>query len=578
MATDSKDLVVLPRVQQTRDAIDVVSLRQIVEMAMASAPQPPTRNMLQRSYDRFVGWFGPGIPIPTIAPKDTDPRQWDFQTTTNLQNRVRAQERVSVTELRQLANWCSLARVAIETRKSQLDRFGWTIRPRNADASQEDIDKDAGIKRITEALQVPDRRRPFKTWLRSLLEDMFVLDAPAVYLRPNDTGDGIYSLEQLDGGTIMPIIGLDGRAPIDGSPAYRQIIKGMPAVDFGFDELIYMPRNPRVDHLYGFSPIEQIMLTVNLAIRRETAQLEYYTAGNIPDVFVPCPPEWTLQQMTEAQVWWDARRGQSDLKRGVTLVPSQDIREMRQPPLKDEFDEWLSRLIMYAFDLPPTQFVSVGMNRATAETVANTATDEGLIPLMLWIEDFMSRILAVGFKRPDLVFKWQEVKTADPEKVSKIAQVYINAGVKTTNEVRAELGMSGIEGGDIAYIMTAGGPFPVAFLGKVPPPGSVPGETGPLDENGKPTLPSPTRPSNAPVLDGTPGVPTRPKAPRSMPKTASSPDSGSDSSGDTSGGASMAAADGGEPLVISAAWRDVARGIAAGVGEPAPRRTRRHGA
>jgi hypothetical protein len=409
---------------------------------------------------------------------------------------------------------------------------------------------------------MPDRRHPWKTWLRSLLEDLFVLDAPAVYIRPSEDPTFPFALEQLDGGTINPIVDLTGRLPIDGSPAYRQIIKGMPAVDFSFDELIYMPRNPRVNHLFGFSPIEQVLLTVNLAIRREISQLEYYTAGNIPDVFVPCPPDWTLTQMAEAQAWWDARRGQSDLKRGVSLVPSQDIREMRQPPLKDEFDEWLARVICYAFDLPPTQFVRQGMNRATAEVVANTSADEGLIPLMLWIEDFMSRILTVAFNAPDLIFKWQEVKTADPEKISKIAQIYVNAGIKTINEVRAELALSGIEGGDIAFTMTAGGPFPVAFLGKVPPPGSVPGETGALDASGR-ALPGVGTSSTASVPTLGTGA-TKPTPTPKKPGGADAPDPGGDD---------MAAASG-EPLVISAAWRDVARGIAAGTGEPAPRRTR----
>jgi len=46
-------------------------------------------------------------------------------------------------------------------------------------------------------------------------------------------------------------IGEDGRAPEPPDPAYRQILKGVPAADFSADELIYLPRNLRSHRLYG---------------------------------------------------------------------------------------------------------------------------------------------------------------------------------------------------------------------------------------------------------------------------------------------------------------------------------------
>ena len=40
----------------------------------------------------------------------------------------------------------------------------------------------------------------------------------------------------------------------------------MPAADFSADELLYLPRNIRSHRLYGFSPVEQIALTINIAL------------------------------------------------------------------------------------------------------------------------------------------------------------------------------------------------------------------------------------------------------------------------------------------------------------------------
>jgi hypothetical protein len=48
----------------------------------------------------------------------------------------------------------------------------------------------------------------------------------------------------------------------------------MAAADFAADELLYVTRNPRSHRLYGFSPLEQIALTINIAPGREEAILD----------------------------------------------------------------------------------------------------------------------------------------------------------------------------------------------------------------------------------------------------------------------------------------------------------------
>ena len=57
----------------------------------------------------------------------------------------------------------------------------------------------------------------------------------------------------------------------------------MPAADFSADELLYLPRNVRAHKLYGMSPVEQIALTINVALRREATTLEYYRASSAPN-------------------------------------------------------------------------------------------------------------------------------------------------------------------------------------------------------------------------------------------------------------------------------------------------------
>jgi phage portal protein BeeE len=100
----------------------------------------------------------------------------------------------------------------------------------------------------------------------------------------------------IDGSTFTPLIGEDGRSPEPPDPAYQQVLHRVPAADSSSDELLYLPRNVRSHRLYGMSPVEQIALTVNIALRRDAATLDYYRAGSVPDSFATLPREWTTDQ------------------------------------------------------------------------------------------------------------------------------------------------------------------------------------------------------------------------------------------------------------------------------------------
>jgi hypothetical protein len=70
-----------------------------------------------------------------------------------------------------------------------------------------------------------------------------LIDAPALCKR-RTRGGALYALEPLDGATIKRLIDDWGRTPLPPPPAYQQILKGVPAVDYGADELIYAPDDP----------------------------------------------------------------------------------------------------------------------------------------------------------------------------------------------------------------------------------------------------------------------------------------------------------------------------------------------
>ena len=214
-----------------------------------------------------ASWFGPQQPLAPQAPPEVKGRQWDYPFGVNINYTPRSEAALSFDNLRSLADALPLLRAVIETRKDQIAALNWTVRardPRNA------VSAAARCNSARAFFVTPDRRHDFATWLRILIEDMLVIDAACVYPRYTRSG-ALYSLDVIDGANIKPLIAEDGRSPEPPDAAYQQVLHGVPAADFSADELLYLPRNVRSHRLYGLSPVEQIALTINIALRREQA-------------------------------------------------------------------------------------------------------------------------------------------------------------------------------------------------------------------------------------------------------------------------------------------------------------------
>jgi Phage portal protein len=383
-------------------------------------------------------WFGPQTPLEPVAPSDVKGRRFDYPFGVNLSYTPRVDSNISFAELRALADALPLLRLLIETRKDQIAALNYTVHARDPKRNA------AAAERIASTLAFlarPDRRLPFAAWLRMWLEDMLVIDAATLYPRYTRGGD-LYAVDVIDGSTIAPMVADDGRTPEPPEPAFQQVLHGVPAADFLADELLYLPRNPRPQKLYGMSPVEQVALTVNIALRRDMATLDYYRLGSTPDAFATLPKDWTLDQIRQFQDYFDAlMSGNSARRRMVKFMPNGfELRETRQPPLKDQYDEWLARVMCYAFSIPPSPFIAQ-VNRATSETLRTQAAQEGLVPLKAYVKGVLDQIVQVCLKQPDLEFVWVGDDAIDPLQQAQTLSILVTAGIKTREEARADLGL-----------------------------------------------------------------------------------------------------------------------------------------
>ena len=389
-------------------------------------------------------WFGPLQPMIPTAPPEVAGRQWDYMPGFNLALQPREGAPASFATLRQLADGWDLLRLVIETRKDQVSRMAWSVKPRGSSVA------DGGLAAATAFLQRPDGIHGWADWLRLLLEELFVIDAPALYCR-RDRAGRLTALLPLDGATIKPVIDAWGRTPqpyIDGSrtiwpTAYQQVLKGFPAVDYSTRDLIYKPRNRRVNRAYGFSPVEQVATTVNIALRRQLFLLDYFTQGNIPDSLIGVPDGWTPDQIASYQKYWDAYfSGDAGRRRRAKFVPGAAARtfvQTKEPELKNAFDDWLARIVCFAFSVSPQALVSQ-MNRATAEVQKDLSEEEGFAPVLAWIKSLVDEVLAREFDAPDLEFAWTPSETVDPVAQEQMLSSYTSRGILTLNEARAVLG------------------------------------------------------------------------------------------------------------------------------------------
>lgn len=456
-----------------------------VEMATAirrevrSATRQMTRTLAPQliSSLRNSDWLGPQQPVtPIVSEGASDFRTWDYPPGYNVNFQPRKYLPYTAQQLQWLADSFDLLREVIENRKNEVVKLEWDIVGRDG----EDTDEVAS-KAIKEFLRFPDGVHPYSTWLRMVLEDMYVIDAATLYPWPKRNGD-LYRLEVISGATINPLIDGTGRLPDPPDPAYQQIIRGTPYQNFTRhdgdfevreltrEELIYFPRNLRpYTPIYGYSQVEQVVVSIAIGIKAEMAHLYYYTQGTIPDVLISVPDSWSPQNIAKFQAWFDAlMRGNLQRRMGgVLFVPGGLKAEaMKDYKFSPEMWEWLARMVCACFHVSPQPYIKQ-VNRATAETAHVEEIQEALESEKEWVAALMNLIIARYFRRPDLQFHWKEDSETDILEAAQADNMRVRGGMKSINEVREAAGDDPTEGGDEPFVVVGNQVVLVKDIGKM---------------------------------------------------------------------------------------------------------------
>ena len=386
--------------------------------------------------DNQNGLFGPGIPVMPMQPLER-PRIFQYTPGVNLYITPRTGfGLVSFSTLRNLAAACKEVRLNIELIKREVSSLNWEIVPTDK-KDKTDYSKD--IERIKEFLEKPDGHLDFDAWGHSALEEILVTDALSIYL--DETGGDLNSMDLVDGTTIRPV--LDYRGKVARPPvSYIQILYGMPAGYWGSDELIYKPMNTTVSSPYGTSPIEFILMAVNLALHRDVYHVGYFTEGNIPEALVGAPASWGQDQINTFQTYWDALlTGDVTQQRKMHLFPVDGGRgtipvfEFHKDNVDmTAQDEWLMKIACWAFGNSPSEFgiTNGGGLGGTgyAQAQENIQYRSMIGPVTSFLERIFTSVVRHPLHCPYLRFKWVGLEpTEDILKAAQADQINIQSGV-----------------------------------------------------------------------------------------------------------------------------------------------------
>lgn len=422
--------------------------------------------------------LGPGAPMEPAHPETIEPRRFDYQPGRNTSSRPRSNEPLSFSTLRNLCANYDVARIAIETRKDEARGWDWDVRVKPVSGLRREDQKaraasfSEDVARVKGFLESPNQEDDFGSWLMQYLEDLFVIDAPALYLRPT-RGGALYAAEVVDGSTVSVLVDAYGRQPKlatttlpaphehawvqtgDGAvcdvchwpSAYQQVIRGVPWTSFTSYELLYAPYHPSSDSPYGTPPIYWVLLAVNRALRRQGIDLSLFTEGTMPVAFYRLPEGWTTAQALELQELWDAMLAGDDKARSrLRFVPGGNGAGLERinPEPKPEVEQWLMHVTAAAFGTsayelgfePDSGLGGAGFGEASRAS----AEKRGSRPLSQYLANIVNRIIAGPLKMPELEFVWRGMgQSEDLLKEAQRDVEYWKIGAKGTDEIREDV-------------------------------------------------------------------------------------------------------------------------------------------
>lgn len=125
--------------------------------------------------------------------------------------------------------------------------------------------------------------------------------------------------------------------------------------------------------------------------------------------------------------------------------------------------------ILSVLDIDPSKLgITEDSNRSTSKEADNTFRQENVAPLQLVVEEEINNHLIMRlFGTDEILFRQNDSSRRDLLEMMKLYAEAERMGIMSINQIKGELGLPKVDGGDVHFVQTAAGAIPVEWLDDV---------------------------------------------------------------------------------------------------------------
>lgn len=304
------------------------------------------------------------------------------------------------------------------------------------------------------------KRDNFSGFMAKTIRDSLIMDSSPIETEwKNDRRLGLDGFYAVDGSTIRLCTEEGYRG--DDEIFALQVVQGNLRAAYTYDDLIYVPRNPRTDVMvggYGMSETELLVKVVTGFLNAMTYNLKFFDDNTIPKGLLHLSGDYGESDLNSFRRYWNA------MVKGVNNAWTLPVMVSKNSESKASFEKFgvdvneimfakwmtfLTSIICAVYGIAPdeinfesfTSGTSSLSGSDTEEKLINSK-DKGLRPLLSHFEDVLSDYVVSEFS-DKYVFRWTGLDELTPEQawVEEVA-------LSTLNESRKTRGMEEVDWGD----------------------------------------------------------------------------------------------------------------------------------
>lgn len=371
--------------------------------------------------------------------------------------------------MRQMVDQTPILSAVIMTRIRQVKRFcrvpeggkgpGFQIRLKNQSSTKLQKEEQQSIELLQNFFtncgwETNPRQRArlkrdnFSNFMSKIVRDSLVLDSAPIeteFKRDKSLGlDGFYAV---DGATIR-LCNEEGYQGDDEIFAL-QVVQGNLRAAYTYDDLIYVPRNPRSDVLaggYGMSETELLVKVVTGFLNAMTYNLKYFDSNAIPKGLLHLSGDYSADDISSFKRYWNS------MVRGINNAWTLPVMVSKNQESKASFEnfgvdvneimfaKWmtfLTSIICAIYGIAPDEINFESFTAGTSSLSGSdteekliNSKDKGLRPLLSHFEDLFSDYIVSEFS-DKYVFRWSGLDEKDETQVWEEEKTLL-----TVNEAR----------------------------------------------------------------------------------------------------------------------------------------------